>query len=146
METRVDFSGLIELISSLDKMGADVDGIAKKVLKKAVPTAIAVYRQNVPRSTRNKKHAQDSVFQIGTFKQSKIGSVYVLVGVVGGKLENSRLGNEFDYLFVREFGRSDMQARPWMDNATTKTQQAVLPILERELINEINDRLGGTDG
>jgi HK97 gp10 family phage protein len=144
----IDLREFDKLIQNVDKLERDIDSVAVKVLKVVGPPAKDEYIKKMPpKSDRNKPHARDHV----TIKDKK-GEYgrYIIIGPTGGYTTMKRKNKKgksylaksqdyFSYLYVLEYGRHDMPARPWIRKANNaairaaKTKATVL--LSREVQN-----------
>lgn len=126
----IDLKDLDHLITNLEKMGANVAEIADKALTEAAEPSRAAFASKVPRSKRNKIHAQDHV----TSSKTKVGKsmTYKIIGPDG---------QDFKYLYMVDAGTSKMPAYPWRRKALNAAKKTALPIMRRVLEQEIKKRL-----
>lgn len=133
-----NFDELTELITQLEKLGADMDQVAEKVLDAGSEPARKAFQRNVPYDKNNKdpnhKHARDNVVVSKTRTARKSKNKYRLIGA---------LDRRYEYLYYVEYGTTQAPPHPFIEKAYRDAQAAAIEPMKQALIQEIDRHLEG---
>lgn len=131
-----NFDELTELITRLEKLGADMDQVAERVLDAGSEPARQAFAKNVPYDKNNKdnEHARDNVVVSKTRIARKSKNKYRLIGA---------LDRKFEYLYYVEYGTSKAPPHPFVEKAYRDAQAAAIEPMKQALIQEIDRHLEG---
>jgi len=150
-----EFSEFTGLIEQLEQLGADMDQVAERVLDAGSEPARLAFQKNVPRSKKNKEHAQDNVM-VSKTRESKYGNKYRVIGAAGKKVDMKRTrvtskgkvqhytekyADQFSYLYFVEHGTTRAPARPFLEKAYRDAQAAANEPMKNALVQEIENHL-----
>jgi HK97 gp10 family phage protein len=159
-----DFSQFTELITQVEKLGADMDQVTEHVLDAGSEPAKLAFQNNVPVDTttptdkRQHEHARDHV-GVSKTKKSKYGNKYRVIGATGGNSANrismkrtrNYRGNvqkytdtnadPFAYLYIVENGSSTSSAHPFIEKAYREAQVKAGEPMAQALVQEIENHL-----
>jgi len=131
-----NFDELSELITQLEKLGADMDQVAERVLDAGSEPARQAFLKNVPydKSNKDNEHARDNIVVSKTRTARKSKNKYRLVGA---------LNRKFEYLYYVEYGTSKAPPHPFIEKAYRDAQAAAIEPMKQALIQEIDRHLEG---
>ena len=133
-----DYSEFDELITQLEKLGADMDQVAKRVLDAGSEPARRAFQKNVPYDESNKdpshEHARDNIVVSRTRTARKTKNKYRLIGA---------LDRRFEYLYYVEYGTTQAPPHPFIEKAYRDAQAAASEPMRQALIQEIERHLEG---
>ena len=131
-----NFDELSELITQLEKLGADMDQVAERVLDAGSEPARQAFLKNVPydKSNKDNEHARDNIVVSKTRTARKSKNKYRIVGA---------LNRKFEYLYYVEYGTSKAPPHPFIEKAYRDAQAAAIEPMKQALIQEIDRHLEG---
>jgi hypothetical protein len=125
----LDYSEYSNLIKKLEAMGANMNKVAEDVLNAGSEPARQAFARNVPRSSKEKEHAQDNVRCFPT-TTSKKGTRYRVIKV--GKSQKDRT---FSYLFIVD------TKQPFILKAQKDAHAAADPLMKAELERQVKEHI-----
>ena len=133
-----NFDELSELITQLEKLGADMDQVAERVLDAGSEPARQAFLKHVPYDKSNKdpnhEHARDNIVVSKTRTSRKTKNKYRLIGA---------LDRRFEYLYYVEYGTTQAPPHPFIEKAYRDAQAAAIEPMKQALIQEIDRHLEG---
>ncbi len=152
-----DFSQFTDLISQVERLGADLDKVAENVLDAGSEPARKAFADNLPYDTktpqdkRQHRHARDHV-KVSKSSKSRWGNKYRLIGATSSKgnsisaLKRIRKGDnssgdEFEYLSYVEYGHSKAPSHPFLQKAHNAAKAAASEPMREALLREIENHL-----
>lgn len=132
MMARFSVEGMDELLSALQLEAERIERNGPAALEAAAEMAVDAMNKTVPR--RHGDLAKS--IKAGSVKKGAGGDLSVEIYPQGMKKQPGK-SQRFETIgFVLEYGRSNMDAQPWMDPAVEQAGEAILDALETELMKD----------
>lgn len=127
----IDYSEFNELITELEKFGADIDQVAERVLDAGSEPARQAFAKNVPydKSNRDNLHARDYIVVSKTRTARGTKNKYRLIGA---------LDRRFEYLYYVEYGTTKAPPHPFIERAYRDAQAAASEPMRQALLQEFD--------
>lgn len=135
-----EFSEFTDLITQLEKLGADMDKVAEHVLDAGSEPARKAYAKAVPRSNTEKEHAQDNIV-VSKTKTARGSKNRYRVVEAKTKKKDSKTGKDVPYLYYVENGTVNAPAHPFLEKAYRDAQTSANEPMRQALITEIESHL-----
>jgi hypothetical protein len=124
---KLDYSEYSALIKKLESMGANMDKVAEAVLDAGSEPARQAFTRNIPRSSKEKEHAQDNI-RIFPTEKSKKGTRYRIILAA-----KSRKDRTFTYLYIVDI------KQPFILKAQKDAHAAADPLMKAELERQVKE-------